>query len=136
MINTKTLHSLPFRTALLRRYIAEAFLELMIKVNGEPVYVEDGERIPLTPDRVAINIIYHIESPLIDSFGIDEGSYFAAKALEKMLIPGFMGESIRLSITGVTEMREVYRDIIFGAPDGQLPEGMELMQAVGGEDLL
>ncbi|MDU5552737.1 MAG: hypothetical protein E6051_23660 [Citrobacter freundii] len=34
------------------------------------------------------------------------------------------------------EMREVYRDIIFGAPDGELPEGFEFVKPEGQEVLL
>lgn len=125
MIASEKITTLPFRTALLRHYIATAFVELMIRVNGEAAYIEDGERIPLNPERVAINIIYHIEAPWLEEFGADDGSRLAAEALEKMLLPGFAGEKLHLSIAGVCELREVYRDIIFGAPDGELPEGME-----------
>lgn len=136
MITTETLASTSFRIALMRNYIARAFIELMTKVNGEPVYVEDGERIPLTLDRVAVNIIYHIEAPWINEYGVDEGRDLAAEALQKMLAHGFMGESLRLSLEGVSEMREIYRDIIFGAPDGELPEAFELGLFPDGEGLL
>ncbi|MBE8372228.1 hypothetical protein IQA51_16880, partial [Leptospira borgpetersenii serovar Hardjo-bovis] len=47
MINDSTLLCPAFRTALLRRYIADAFIALMTRVNGEAVYAEEGERIPL-----------------------------------------------------------------------------------------
>ncbi|EKY3995828.1 hypothetical protein [Enterobacter roggenkampii] len=127
MISNVSLVSPAFRTALLRRYIAEAFISLMQRVNGEAAYIEEGERVALTPDKVAMNILYHLETPWMDEFGIDEGSRLAAEVLEKMLAPGFMGETLRLSVEGVTEMREIYRDIIFGAPDGELPAGYEFM---------
>lgn len=127
MISNESLVSPAFRTALLRRYIAEAFISLMQRVNGEATYIEEGERVALTPDKVAMNILYHLEMPWMDEFGIDEGSRLAAEVLEKMLAPGFMGETLRLSVEGVTEMREIYRDIIFGAPDGELPPGYEFM---------
>ncbi|MCV2428057.1 hypothetical protein N2P70_21805 [Escherichia coli] len=65
-----------------------------------------------------------------------QGCILAAEKLEKMLKPGFMSENIRLSVFGVTEMREVYRDIIFGAPDGELPEGFEFVKPEGQEVLL
>lgn len=136
MITTETLASTSFRIALMRNYIARAFIELMTKVNGEPVYVEDGERIPLTLDRVAVNIIYHIEAPWINEYGVDEGRDLAAETLQKMLAHGFMGESLRLSLKGVSEMREIYRDIIFGAPDGELPEAFELGLFPDGEGFL
>ena len=136
MINDSTLLSPAFRTALLRRYIADAFIALMTRVNGEAVYVEEGERIPLTPEKVALNILFHIETPWREEFGAEEGSRLAAEALERMLAPGFAGESLRLSLTGVTELREVYRDIIFGAPDGELPPGYAFVSAEDGEAYL
>lgn len=123
MINDSTLRSLAFRTALLRRYIADAFIALMTRVNDKAVYTEDGEQVTLTPEKVALNILLHIETPWREEFGAEEGSRLAAEALERMLAPGFAGENLRLSLTGVMEMREVYRDIIFGAPDGELPPG-------------
>lgn len=127
MISNEFIVSPGFRTALLRRYIAEAFISLMERVNGEAAFIEDGERVALTHDKVAMNIFYHIEMPWMDEFGIDEGSCLATERLEKMLSPGFIGETLRLSVEGVTEMREVYRDIIFGAPDGELPPGFEFI---------
>lgn len=133
MISNESLVSPAFRTALLRRYIAEAFISLMRRVNGEAAYIEEGECVVLTPDKVAMNILYHIESPWMDEFGTEEGSRLAAEVLERMLVPGFMGETLRLSVEGVTEMREVYRDIIFGAPDGELPPGYEFMRCDGQE---
>ncbi|MDK1357605.1 hypothetical protein QMS85_15780, partial [Cronobacter sakazakii] len=68
--------------------------------------------------------------------GAEEGSWLAAEALERMLAPGFAGESLRLSLNGVTELREVYRDIIFGAPDGKLPPGYAFVSAEDGEAYL
>ncbi|HED2523904.1 hypothetical protein [Klebsiella aerogenes] len=136
MINDSTLRSPSFRTALLRRYIADAFIALMTRVNGEAVYTEDGERITLTPEKVALNILFHIETPWREEFGAEEGSRLAAEALEQMLAPGFAGENLRLSLTGVTEMREVHRDIIFGAPDGELPPGYAFLSPEDGEAYL
>ena len=57
MISNESLVSPAFRTALLRRYIAEAFISLMRRVNGEAAYIEEGERVVLTPDKVAMNIL-------------------------------------------------------------------------------
>ncbi|MFT4271549.1 MAG: hypothetical protein QM578_11105 [Pantoea sp.] len=136
MINDKTLCSTTFRMALLRRYIANAFISLMTRVNGEAAYIEDGESITLTSEKVMLNILFHIETPWIDEFGMEEGSRLAAEVLEQMLAPGFSGENLRLSIKGVTELREVYRDIIFGAPDGELPQGYTFMSPDGGEGFL
>ncbi|RSB59830.1 hypothetical protein EGT71_14135 [Atlantibacter subterranea] len=133
MINNDIVLSPAFRTALLRRYIADAFITMMTRINGEPVYTEDGERVLLTPEKVALNILFHIEAPWMDEFGMEDGSRLAAEALERMLTPGFMGEALRLSVAGVTEMREVYRDIIFGAPDGELPAGFEFVHGATGE---
>ncbi|KJM57662.1 hypothetical protein B5M10_08235 [Pluralibacter gergoviae] len=133
MSRTDTLLTPEFRTALLRRYIAGAFVSLMTRIHGEAVYVEDGERIELTPDRVAINILYHIEAPWIHEFGQEDGGRLACEVLEKMLAPGFMAECIRLSEFGVSELREVYRDIVFGAPDGELPDRFEFVTPQSGE---
>ena len=132
-MTSETIMSPAFRTALLRRYVADAFISLMTRVNGRPVYVEDGETVILTAEKVALNILFHIEAPWMDEFGAEDGSRLAAEMLERMLVPGFMGEALRLSVEGVTEMREVYRDIIFGAPDGELPAGYGFVRCEEGE---
>ena len=108
MNNNQNLKAHALRTAVLRYYIADAFISLMARVHNEPVYIEDGERIELTHEKVVSNIIYHIEMPWVNEFGADAGCILAAEKLEKMLKPGFMSENIRLSVFGVTEMREVY----------------------------
>lgn len=53
-----------------------------------------------------------------------------------MLKPKFYVRKYSPVSFGVTEMREVYRDIIFGAPDGELPEGFEFVKPEGQEVLL
>lgn len=121
------LQSLEFRAAFLRNCIADEYIALMLRINEEAVYIEDGERVELTPDRVAMNILYHIEAPWIHEFGQEDGCRKACEVLEKMLAPGYMAENIRLSAYGVSELREIYRDIVFGAPDGDLPEGFEIV---------
>ncbi|WP_271460871.1 hypothetical protein [Pantoea leporis] len=105
-------------------------------INQRGAGHEDGEIVSLTSEKVMLNILFHIETPWIDEFGIEEGSRLAAKVLEQMLAPGFAVENLRLSIKGVTELREVYRDIIFGAPDGELPQGYKFMSPDYGEDFL
>ncbi|WP_263070152.1 hypothetical protein [Enterobacter huaxiensis] len=129
-------HSPEFRAAFLRSCIADAYICLMVRTNGEAVYIEDGERIELTAERVAMNILYHIEAPWINEFGQEEGHRLACDVLERMLAPGYMAENIRLSAFGVSELREVYRDIIFGAPDGEIPPGFSITTAGVGEVLL
>ena len=126
-MTSETVMTPAFRTALLRRYVTDAFISLMTRVNGKPVYIEDGETVLLTTEKVALNILFHIEVPWMDEFGMEDGNRLAAEMLERMLAPGFMGEALRLSVEGVTEMREVYRDIIFGPPDGELPAGYEFV---------
>lgn len=128
MNNNQNLKAHALRTAVLRYYIADAFISLMARVHNEPVYIEDGERIELTHEKVVSNIIYHIEMPWVTEFGAEVGCMLAGEQLEKMLKPGFMSENIHLSVFGVTEMREIYRDIIFGAPDGDLPEDFEFVK--------
>lgn len=54
----------------------------------------------------------------------------------KMLKPKLYVRKYSPVSFGVTEMREVYRDIIFGAPDGELPEGFEFVKPEGQEVLL
>ncbi|TDN60656.1 hypothetical protein [Scandinavium goeteborgense] len=127
MIANLRLQPLEFRAVFLRNCIADEYIALMKRINGEAVYIEDGERIELTPDRVAMNILYHIEAPCIHEFGQDDGCRLACEVLEKMLVPGYMAENIRLSAYRVSELREVYRDIVFGALDGELPEGFEIV---------
>lgn len=136
MLTNNVLLSPAYRTAMLRRYISEAFIALMKQINGAPVYVENGEYVELTADKVAINIIFHIEAPWIEEFGKDEGCRLANETLEQMISGGFAGEVIRLSTKGVIELREVYRDIIFGAPDGELPQGYTFMSPDVGEGFL
>lgn len=98
MNNNQNLKAHALRTAVLRYYIADAFISLMARVHNEPVYIEDGERIELTHEKVVSNIIYHIEMPWVNEFGADAGCILAAEKLEKMLKPGFMSENIRLSV--------------------------------------
>lgn len=112
-----------FKAALLRHYIACAFIDLMTLKNGQAVFIEDGEEVMLTLDKVALNIIYHIETPFIDRFGVMDGAILAAADLIAMLMPGFMIAQVELSAYGHHRLCEVYRDIIFGAPDGELPPG-------------
>ena len=119
MNNNQNLKAHALRTAVLRYYIADAFISLMVRVHNEPVYIEDGERIELSHEKVVSNIIYHIEMPWVNEFGADAGCILAAEKLEKMLKPGFMSENI-----------------IFGAPDGELPEGFEFVKPEGQEVLL
>ncbi|EPR3505577.1 hypothetical protein QZQ41_18170 [Serratia marcescens] len=79
-----------FKIALLRHYIACAFIDSMTSKNGQAVFIDDGEEVMLTLDKVALNIIYHIEAPFIDQFGVMEGGMLAAAGLMAMLAPGFM----------------------------------------------
>lgn len=120
-INTPT--SPAFKMALLRHYIASAFMEAMTAQHGQAVYVLNGSRIPLTADKVAINIIRHIEAPYIDQFGCAMGQPMAAQALYEMLEPGFMREAVRLSAYGYRCLSAVYAEIANGATDGELPPG-------------
>ncbi|WP_142591473.1 hypothetical protein [Serratia marcescens] len=115
-----------FKIALLRHYIACAFIDSMASKNGQAVFIYDGEEVMLTLDKVALNIIYHIEAPFIDQFGVMEGGMLAAADLMAMLAPGFMIAPVQLSHYGYHRLCEVYRDIIFGAPDGELPPGATL----------
>ncbi|KFX00788.1 hypothetical protein [Pectobacterium carotovorum] len=112
-----------FKMALLRHYIANAFLEAMTTQHGQAVYVLNGSRIPLTADKVAINIISHIEAPYIDQFGCVMGQAMAAQALYEMLEPGFMREAVRLSAYGYCCLLAMYAEIASGATDGELPPG-------------
>lgn len=129
------INSTEFRAAFLRSCIADAYISLMLRINGEAVYIEDGERIVLTPERVAMNILYHIEAPRLTN-SARRGLRPACDVLERMLSPGYMAENIRLSAYGVSELREVYRDIVFGAPDGEVPTGFSITTAGVGEVLL
>ena len=65
MNNNQNLKAHALRTAVLRYYIADAFISLMVRVHNEPVYIEDGERIELSHEKVVSNIIYHIEMPWV-----------------------------------------------------------------------
>ncbi|HCL5801566.1 TPA: hypothetical protein N2N77_005162 [Escherichia coli] len=58
MNNNQNLKAHALRTAVLRYYIADAFISLMVRVHNEPVYIEDGERIELSHEKVVSNIIY------------------------------------------------------------------------------
>ncbi len=85
MNNNQNLKAHALRTAVLRYYIADAFISLMVRVHNEPVYIEDGERIELSHEKVVSNIIYHIEMPWVNEFGADAGCILAAEKLEKCL---------------------------------------------------
>lgn len=112
-----------FKIALLRHYIACAFIDMMVIKHGRAIFSEDGEEVVLTLDKVALNIIYHIEAPFIENFGVMKGGILAAADLMAMLMPGFMAAQVQLSPYGYQRLYAVYRDIIFGAPDGELPPG-------------
>lgn len=51
MNNNQNLKAHALRTAVLRYYIADAFISLMVRVHNEPVYIEDGERIELSHEK-------------------------------------------------------------------------------------
>lgn len=123
MLNKTRLTSAEFRAALLRHYISQAFITLMFSKHGDTVFFSDGESIPLSLDKVAANIIYHIEHPFIQKLGAIEGGRLAAQELNKMLKPGFMSEDMQLSDYGTARLCRVYQDIIYGATDGEFPPG-------------
>ncbi|MCQ7723919.1 hypothetical protein NP177_29265 [Salmonella enterica] len=57
MNNNQNLKAHALRTAVLRYYIADAFISLMARVHNEPVYIEDGERIELTHEAILFTIL-------------------------------------------------------------------------------
>lgn len=136
MLNKTRLTSVEFRAALLRHYISQAFISLMVSKHGNPVFIADGEIIPLSLDKVAANIIYHIEHPFIQKLGATEGGRLAAQELNKMLKPGFMSEAMQLSYYGTMRLSRVYQDIMYGAPDGEFPAGSCIKDEQDGEATL
>lgn len=121
MLTNTQLISAEFRVALLRHYISQAFISLMAEKHGREVFIAEGEIIPLSLNNVAVNIIYHIEFPYVQSHGAAEGGRLAAQALNNMLAPNYMSEAMQLSPYGIERLYGVYLDIIYGAPDSQLP---------------
>lgn len=121
MLTNTQLISAEFRAALLRHYISQAFISMMAEKYGRAVFIAEGEIIPLSLDCVAVNIIYHIEFPYVQTHGAAEGSRLAAQTLNNMLTPNYMSEAMQLSPYGVERLCGVYLDIIYGAPDSQLP---------------
>jgi len=80
MVNT-----MEFKIALLRHYIAQAFIDAMCENNNRPVYLHHGTEIPLTSDRVSANIAYYIERENILDYGISHGQAINAERLYSML---------------------------------------------------
>ena len=136
MLNKTRLTSAEFRAALLRHYISQAFISLMVSRHSDAVFISDGESIPLSLDKVSANIIYHIEHPFIQKLGAIEGGRLAAQELNKMLKPGFMSEAMQLSCYGTMSLSRVYQDIIYGAPDGKFPAGSCIVNEQDGEATL
>jgi len=136
MLNKTRLTSAEFRAALLRHYISQAFISLMVSKHSDAVFISDGESIPLSLDKVAANIIYHIEHPFIQKLGAIEGGRLAAQELNMMLKPGFMSEAMQLSCYGTMRLCRVYQDILYGAPDGEFPAGSCIMDEQDGEATL
>jgi hypothetical protein len=117
MVNT-----MEFKIALLRHYIAQAFIDAMCENNNRPVYLHHGTEIPLTSDRVSANIAYYIERENILDYGISHGQAINAERLYSMLDNCPMTVPLpQLSAYGQIAMDYIYRRIALGGVNGVLP---------------
>lgn len=62
--------------------IVDVYIFLMLWINGEVVYIEDGECIELIFECVVMNIFYYIEVFWINEFGQEEGYCLVCDVLE------------------------------------------------------
>ncbi|RDL13350.1 hypothetical protein [Serratia fonticola] len=117
MVNT-----MEFKIALLRHYVAQAFMDAMYLAHQQPVYCCSGNTIALTPDRVSANIAYYIERANILDYGIEQGQAINAERLYSMLDNCPMTVPLpQLSAYGHIAMDHIYGRIARGGADGILP---------------
>lgn len=121
-----------FRIALMRHYIAMAFIAEMEFKNEMPEYIFNNLTIPLTHDRVSANIASYIERDNIQRYGIHMGQVLNAEQLNSMLESGFMAEyEPQLSEYGQTVMSDIYKTIAHGGQDGILPTEADIQVLAG-----
>lgn len=127
MVNTQE-----FRIALMRHYIAQAFIDDMNKDNIIDQFYFNSMGIPLTPDRVSANIAYYIERENIITRGVTEGQRLNTLLFYRMLEPGFMTTPApELSPYGYQVMTSIYERIADSGLDGTLPPEAEVQVLTG-----
>ncbi|MCX8967139.1 hypothetical protein EHW66_19810 [Erwinia psidii] len=121
-----------FRIALMRHYIARAFICEMECKHNSPDFISDNGSIELTSDRVSANIASYIERANIRRYGIHLGQSLNAEQLKNMLESGFMAEyEPQLSDYGLKLMNGIYEQIISGGDDGVLPAEADIQVLMG-----
>lgn len=132
----KLINMMEFRIALMRNYIALAFIAEMECKNLSSVFIQDGITIELTPDRVSANIARYIERVNIQRRGVHSGQLLNAEQLNDMLEEDFMAEDKpQLSDYGLAVMEDIYRQISCGSVDGVLPEEANIQVLAGEVDV-
>ncbi|WP_392586909.1 hypothetical protein [Serratia ureilytica] len=127
------INMMEFRIALMRNYIALAFITEIESKNNTPNYILNDICIELTPDRVSANIASYIERVNIQRHGVHLGQLLNAEQLKDMLEKDFMAEyEPQLSEYGQTVMSDIYEQIARGSEDGVLPEEADI-QVLAGE---
>lgn len=132
----KLINMMEFRIALMRNYIALAFIAEMECRNLTPDFILDGVTIALTPDRVSANITSYIERVNIQRRGVHFGQLLNAEQLKNMLEKDFMAEDEpQLSAYGQAVMLNIYSQIARGSVDGALPEEASIQVLAGDIDV-
>ncbi|EAS8688608.1 hypothetical protein LCK12_002237 [Salmonella enterica] len=132
----KLINLMEFRIALMRNYIALAFIAEAECKNSSPDFIQDGVTIELTPDKVSANIASYIERENIQRCGVHFGQLLNAEQLKNMLEKDFMAEDEpQLSDYGQAVMMDIYRHIARGGVDGVLPVEANIQVLAGEVDV-
>ncbi|EAM7265634.1 hypothetical protein E3V56_06480 [Salmonella enterica] len=132
----KLINLMEFRIALMRNYIALAFIAETECKNSSPDFIQDGVTIELTPDKVSANIASYIERENIQRCGVHLGQLLNAEQLKNMLEKDFMAEDEpQLSDYGQAVMIDIYRHIASGGVDGVLPVEANIQVLAGEVDV-
>ncbi|MCW6542991.1 hypothetical protein [Yersinia ruckeri] len=111
-----------FKIALLRQYVAQAFINEMMEEHDLPIFILNEHKISLSTDRISANIAYYVERENILNHGVEEGQKMNAELLNSMLSNGYMVEPHpMLSPYGYLILAGIYERIMKGGMDGVLP---------------
>lgn len=111
-----------FKIALLRQYVAQAFIDEMLEDHDLPIFILNGHKVSLSTDRISANIAYYVERENILNHGVEDGQRMNAELLNSMLSNCYMVEvTPKLSPYGYLVLSSIYERIIRGETDGILP---------------
>jgi hypothetical protein len=105
----------------------------MTRVNGRPVYVEDGETVILTAEKVALNILFHIEAPGWTNSGQKMAADLRLKCLKECWCLALWVKHYACPWKVSPKCGSVPRHY-FWCPDGELPAGYEFVRCEEGRN--